>query len=285
MVKKKKHVKSTTTNETSEENSDNMLDVVDGQEEITDEVVDDEVDDVQTVVSEPAIKIEEPLESVKVAEPMIEATEAVSEIKVVEQEVKVVNEPVTVENITPVVNHPFVVPEIKPKTISDQKQSESVTIPRKTVTTNKERTVSMPAQQNKSEVPETLTYQRMKAQLDKYKVLISNKVNGDVEKKQITTIFVTIMDLMISTSERKVFELVYNFFLTNKNAMLRPEVALGSFTRYSDPDKARKLVSFYTIISSLISSKLMKTAFTLNTDAISSVLDNRELINWLITKR
>lgn len=127
--------------------------------------------------------------------------------------------------------------------------------------------------------------QRLSSLLSGYKLLLGNRVNDDATRMRIVHMFMNIVGVVLQTSDSKVFDTVYTFFVQNRIAMLNPSVALGSLYKLTDSVKLQQITAFYTVFSALVEAKTMNVPFTLSTPAIRTSLQNKDLVNWVITKR
>ena len=121
--------------------------------------------------------------------------------------------------------------------------------------------------------------------LTRYIELISNKINNDADRKRVISIFVSVMDLVLASNDRAVFEAYYSFYLKNRRQLIAPEQALAGLSKYSDKARISQITAFFTVFATLAESKLMKTTFTLNVSAIRAALKNEELVSWIISKQ
>lgn len=134
-------------------------------------------------------------------------------------------------------------------------------------------------------VVKTAEVLRLESLQEKYKELISNKTNTDADKKRIISVFVSIMDLVIGSNDRAVFETYYSFYLKNRKTMVSPNQALIGLSKFSDKARISQITAFFATFSALAESKIMRTAFTLNISAIRAAFKNEQLVNWIIAKR
>ena len=120
---------------------------------------------------------------------------------------------------------------------------------------------------------------------EQYITLMRNEAIGDDERRKAVLLLTAIGNHVIMSSDTRVFEACFSFFLKNRAIMLVPERVTDGLYKFVDKAKVTKLIQWYITFQSLVESKLLKINFTLNLTTIRRTFNNDALANWLIIKK
>ena len=120
---------------------------------------------------------------------------------------------------------------------------------------------------------------------EQYIELMRNEAVGDDERRKAVLLLTAIGNHVIMSTDTRVFEACFSFFLKNRAIMLVPERVTDGLYKFVDKSKVTKLIQWYITFQSLVESKLLKINFTLNLTTIRRTFNNDALANWLIIKK
>ena len=234
------------------------------EEVVSTPIVDEEstvVEQTETVVEETTAEPQEILEEV-------ETKEAVAEE--VSEEIEVGVEEGLAEDK---------VEEEKPIPVVEEKKEEKV-IPTKGVLIVEKKTVAAVAE---TAIPKSV--EKFNELADKYIEIMGKESIADEDRRKGIYILTAICKYVLGTSDVKVFDACFSFFLKNRAIMLVPDVVTDGLFKFGDKAKVTQIVQWYITFQSLVESKLLKSRYSLNVTTIRRVLGNDALANWLIIKK
>lgn len=235
------------------------------EEVVSTPIVDEEstaVEQTESVVEETTAEPEEILE-----EP-VETKEAVAEE--VSEEIEVGVEEGLAEDK---------VEEEKPIPVVEEKKEEKV-IPTKGVLIVEKKTIPTAAETAISE-----SVKKFNELADKYIEIMSKESIADEDRRKGIYTLTAICKYVLGTSDVKVFDACFSFFLKNRAIMLVPDVVTDGLFKFGDKAKVTQIVQWYITFQSLVESKLLKSRYSLNITTVRRVLGNDALANWLIIKK
>ena len=120
---------------------------------------------------------------------------------------------------------------------------------------------------------------------EKYIGFMKNETITEDDRRRAVYILTSICQYVLSSSDKRVFDACYQFFLKNRAIMLVVDRVTDGLYKFADKEKVTKIVQWYVTFQSLVESKLLKSRFSLNVTTIRRVFNNDELTNWLILKK
>ena len=222
------------------------------------------VDTESTPVEQTEAAVEETTsESQVLSEALIETTENVSE----EIEVEVREEPSEAneeaEKSLPVV----------------EEKKEKKVVPNKGVLIVEKKVIA-----NTTKAPVSPAVAKFDEFANKYIETMDGDFITEENRKKAVMILTAMCNLVTTSSDIKVFDACYSFFLKNRAIMLVPEKVTDGLYNYADKTKVTKIVQFYVTFQSLIESRILGSRFTINTTTIRRLFNNDAFANWLILK-
>lgn len=146
----------------------------------------------------------------------------------------------------------------------------------------------LPAAQSESTATVTVkktTADRFNLVARKYINIAKNGVSTEEQRREALLLLADMMQIVTTSHDRAVFDACFSFFLTNRGVMLSQQTVVGGVTKYVPESKVTKVIQFYVIFSSLVESKLLHKRYTINTNHVRDIFNNRQLGEWLSDKR
>ncbi len=142
------------------------------------------------------------------------------------------------------------------------------------------KTVAAPAEKV---IPESV--QKFNALADKYIEVMGGDMIEEENRKKGVLILTSLCNYVLGSTDTKVFEACFTFFLKNRAIMLVPDRVTDGLYKYADRGKVTKIVQWYVTFQSLVESKILKTRYTLNVVTLRRTFNNDALANWIIIKK
>lgn len=235
------------------------------------------------LVEEESVAVEQPIEEVEettaepqetVAEAIVPNDDEVTAEKPVVAEEAVAEEESSEEPETEVEEKE---PELPP--VVEKKEEEKVNKTKGVLIVEKK---TIPAA-GEAVVPKSV--EKFYELADKYIDIMSKESIADEDRRKGVYTLTALCKYVLSSSDTKVFDACFSFFLKNRAIMLVPDRVTDGLYKFGDKAKVTQIVQWYVTFQSLVESKLLKTRFSLNVTTIRRVFGNDALTNWLIIKK
>ena len=113
--------------------------------------------------------------------------------------------------------------------------------------------------------------------VDRYREAVADAVPG---RSAALTMFIAIMDYVVASNNREIFDAFYDFFIANRKGILANTVVLNGIARLQ-PQKRNRVGAFYTLFMAVARYKLDGLGHSPDIGAIRVLLNNDALANYV----
>lgn len=119
---------------------------------------------------------------------------------------------------------------------------------------------------------------RFESSVQRYRDAVAN-TKIETGRSQALTSFIALMDFVLASKSREIFDAFYDFFVVNRKGILANTVVLNGIARL-DPTKRNRVGAFYTLFFTLARHKVDSKPATIDINAIRVLMNNDAIANY-----
>lgn len=114
--------------------------------------------------------------------------------------------------------------------------------------------------------------------VQRYRDAVEN-TKVETGRSQALMVFISLMDFVVASKSREIFDAFYDFFVINRKGILANTVVLNGISRL-EPSKRNRVGAFYTLFFSLARHKIDGKRSTIDINAIRVLMNNDAIANY-----